>query len=75
MQCYKGANLQHLIVAEYCISSFPADFIAIFSYYIEVLLMGYIPSAKYLLHMQGCLFVFKCSIIAAEHTVVQCSTD
>ena len=58
MHCYKCANLQHLIVAKYYTSSFPADFIAINSYYIAVLIICYIPSAKYLLHMQ-CCWVYK----------------
>ena len=54
MQCYKVANLQHPTVAEYYTSSFSADFITIISYYIAVLIICYIPSAKYLLHMQCC---------------------
>ena len=45
VQCYKVANLQDLIVAEYHTFSFPTDFTAILSYYIVVLIMGYIPSA------------------------------
>ena len=55
MQCYKVANVQHLIAAEYHTSSFPADFITMLSYNIAVLIICYIPSAKYLLHMQCCL--------------------
>ena len=54
MQWYKVAKLQHLIVAEFYTSSFPADFIAILSYYISVLIICYIASAKYMLHMQCC---------------------
>ena len=54
MQCYKVGNLQHLNVTEYYTSSFPADFKTILSCYIAVLIIYYIPSAKYLLHMQCC---------------------
>ena len=54
VQCYNVANLQHLIVDEYYTSSFSADVIAMLSYYIAVLIVCYIPSAKYLLHMQCC---------------------
>ena len=75
MQCYKVANLQHLIVAEYYTSSFPIGFIAILSYYIDVLIMCYIPSATYLLHMQCCWVSKIKHLIAAEYTVVQSSTE
>ena len=47
-------KLQHLIVAEYYTSSFPADFIGILTYYVAVLNICYVSSAKYLLHMQCC---------------------
>ena len=54
IQSYKVANLQHLIVADYYTSSFLADFVAIIRYYIAVLIICYIPSAKYFPHMQCC---------------------
>ena len=38
VQCYKVANLQHLIVAEYYTSSFPANFIALVLAVVIVLL-------------------------------------
>ena len=73
MQCYKVANLQQLIVAEYHTSSFPTDFIAILSYYIAVLIICFISSDEYLLQ---CCWVSKMQhLIAAEYVVVQCSTE
>ena len=32
VQCYKVAKMQHLIVAEYCTSSFPTDYLDILLY-------------------------------------------
>ena len=46
MQCYKVANLQHLIVAECHTSSFQADLIPIVRYFITVLIICYISSAQ-----------------------------
>ena len=66
MQCYKVANLQHLIVAEYHTSSFPTDFKAILSYYIAVLIICYIPSDEYLVHMQCCWVSKMQHLIATE---------
>ena len=39
MQYYKVANLQHLMGAEYYTSLFPADCVAILSYYEAVLII------------------------------------
>ena len=45
VQCFTVANLQHLIVAEYYTSSFPADFMTILRCYIAVFIICYIPHA------------------------------
>ena len=47
MQCHKGAKLKHLILSEYYTSSFSGDFTAIIRYYIAVIIISSIPSAKY----------------------------
>ena len=52
MQCYKVAKLQHLIVAEYNTCLFSAEFIPMLSYFIAVLIVCYISTVVYMLHMQ-----------------------
>ena len=54
MQCCKVAKLQHLIVAEYNTCLFSADCIPMLSYFIAVLIVCYISSVEYMLHMQCC---------------------
>ena len=54
MQGYKVSKLQHLIVAEYYISSSSADLIPMLSYFIAVTLICYISTVEYILHMQCC---------------------
>ena len=62
--------MQYLILAEYYTFSFPADFIAILSYYIALLIICYIPIyAKYLVHMQCCWVSKMWHLIAAEYTI------
>ena len=79
MQCCKGAKLQHLIVAEYYTYLFTADFIPILSYFIAVLIVCYISTVEYMLHMQCCnvtriieclnAALNKCLFSAALHAV------
>ena len=54
MQCCKVAKLQHLIVAEYNTCLFSADVIPMLSYFIAVLIVCYISTVEYMLHMQCC---------------------
>ena len=54
MQCCQVAKLQHLIVAEYNTCLFSADFIPMLSYFIAVLIVCYISTVEYMLHVQCC---------------------
>ena len=54
MQCCKVAKLQHPTGAEYNICLFSADFIPMLSYFMAVLIVCYISTVEYMLHMQCC---------------------
>ena len=54
MQCCKVAKLQHLTVAGNYTCLFSADFIPTLSYFIAVLIVCYISTVEYMLHMQCC---------------------
>ena len=54
MQWCKVAKVQHLTVAEYNTCLFSADCIPILNYFIAVLIVCYISTVEYMLHMQCC---------------------
>ena len=54
MQCCKVVKLQHLTGDEYSICLFSADFITMLSYFMAVLIVCYISTVEYMLHMQCC---------------------
>ena len=65
MQCCKVAKLQHLIVAGYNTCLCSDDFIPMLSYFIAVLIVCYISTAEYMLHMQ-CYNVTKMQHLTVE---------
>ena len=52
MLCCKVAKSQHLTVAEYYTCLYLADLIPMLSYFIALLIMCYISTFEYMLHMQ-----------------------
>ena len=66
MQCCKIAKLQHLTVAKYYTCLFSADFVPMLSYFIAVLIVCYISTVEYMLHMQCCNATKMQHLTAAE---------
>ena len=66
MQCYKVTTTQHLTVAEYYTCIFLADSTPMVRYLIAVLVICYIASVEYMLHMQCCKVAKMQPLIAVE---------